>query len=324
MHKFYCLIIMYDFNNYICRITLITKTNRHYKTPFMKRITFVPNLLAIVLFSGIGMVSCQKSFDVKDPQASRAVSIDDAASFSAKQNIINITDMEQTVLALHPELSSEVVLGGSCPPVKTYDPAPDVYPHTLTIDWGTGCTNPDGITRSGKIINYYSGDMADTGSFVLTTYDNYFINGVKIEGQSKLSHNIRKGNIDLQNKYMIRDFDRKVTQPNGDYTIYGGTRSIQKLDTDPEFPGFPDGWFRVKGFITGTEMKGGETYNWTATIEEPLVYQYCDYIVFGTMNVNFSNKDKWFVSYGERRECDDQAFITINGVTTPVTLPLDF
>ena len=279
----------------------------------MKINSIFPKLLAAGLISGVVFAACQKSSEIKPEQAKEQITVTHAADFAATQNLVNVADMERYVMVLHPELIDEVALSGSCPPPKTYDPAPDVYPHTLTIDWGTGCTNPDGITRSGKIINLYTGDMALTGSSVTTTYDNYTINGVKIEGTSKLSHNTRRGIPELQNKYRISDFNRKVTQPNGDYIIYGGVRTIQKLDTDPEFPGFPDGWFRVKGSITGDELKAGQSYHWEATIDVPLIYQYCDYIVYGTMTVVFTNQDPWSVNYGSGRVCDDEAQVTISG-----------
>jgi hypothetical protein len=66
----------------------------------------------------------------------------------------------------------------------TYTPSKDVYPHTKTIDFGAGFTNPKGVTKSGKvIITYYDNATDPEGKYTLTTYDNYYIDGIHIEGQ---------------------------------------------------------------------------------------------------------------------------------------------
>lgn len=139
----------------------------------------------------------------------------------------------------------------------------------------------------------------------------------------KIAHNPRTSG-DPENEYRITLLKRKITQPNGDYTIYGGERRIVKKDDSPEYPGFPDGYFRVTGNITGNEMRNGVAFQWNAFIINPLIYKYCDFIVYGDLYVDFTNQSAWEVNYGMTRTCDDQAELTINGTTTTVTLPLEF
>src|SRR5688500_5478315 len=53
----------------------------------------------------------------------------------------------------------------------------------LTIDFGTsGCQDLKGNIRTGKLIFTYHGKKFEPVSTVITTTENYFINGVKIEG----------------------------------------------------------------------------------------------------------------------------------------------
>ncbi len=238
---------------------------------------------------------------------------------------MNVVDAQQFALDVYPNSAEAAqILAGSCPPITTYVPDANTYPHTKTIDYGTGCTNAGGITRSGKTITYVSDDMANVGAQTITTYDNFFFNGVHMEGAAKIDHNLRKTGPP-QNVYRLTQRDRKLTQPNGDYIIYSGSKRLEKLDANPVFPGFPNGWFTATGTIIGDELKGGVSYQWTATIADanPLVYKFCDFIVKGILNITFDNGDPaWSIDYGRVTDCDNLAQLTISGVTSTVTLPL--
>jgi hypothetical protein len=56
------------------------------------------------------------------------------------------------------------------------------FPKTVTIDYGTGCVDANGRTKKGKIIINVSGDMRVAGSKRTLTFDNFYINEIKIEG----------------------------------------------------------------------------------------------------------------------------------------------
>jgi hypothetical protein len=65
----------------------------------------------------------------------------------------------------------------------------NTFPKTVTIDYGTGCTDTNGLTKKGKIIINVSGDMRVAGNTRTVTFENFFINDVKIEG-SRNAENI--------------------------------------------------------------------------------------------------------------------------------------
>ncbi len=59
----------------------------------------------------------------------------------------------------------------------------------LTVDFGvTGCTDLRGNIRTGKLIFTYSGWRFQPGSTVITTTDNYTINGIRLEGTRTLTN----------------------------------------------------------------------------------------------------------------------------------------
>src|SRR5215471_15039231 len=171
---------------------------------------------SVVLASGLILVACQKNLDSKSAQSPRSTDLQHVTDIAALQSIITQEDATQFALALSPSSTiSQSILAGSCPPITT-DAHPGIYPDTITVDWGTGCSS-GGITRSGKTIRVYTGDMANTGSEVTTSYDNFFFNGYKFEGKVKMAHNLRT--INPQNQYRLTYLDRKIIQPSGDYVI---------------------------------------------------------------------------------------------------------
>jgi hypothetical protein len=288
----------------------------------MKMKSFVAGITPVVLMTSVLFVSCQKNLNSKSQQAT-ITDEQKATHVAALTNLVDVADIQTVAFATDP-VAAQVLsqLSGSCPPITT-DAHPGVYPDTITVDWGTGCTSGD-ITRSGKTITVFSGDMSQTGSQARITYDNFFVNGVQFEGMMKIDHNTR--NQDPQNVYRLTQKDRKLTQPNGDYVIYNGERRLVKRDTSSEYPGFPWGYFKLTGSVTGDELKGSDSYQWTDSIDlaNPVIYDFCDFIVKGHLHIDFNNNQpSWDVDYGSKGDCDDQATLTSDGNTTTVTLPLE-
>jgi len=140
-----------------------------------------------------------------------------------------------------------------------------------------------------------------------------------------ITHN--DSNIDGNAVYRLRQVNRKVIQPNGDYIIYNSSRRVIKfVPNDIHFPDEPNpsGWYRVTGTQTGDEMKGGVSYQWTSTIDTPLIYKFCPCVTKGRMTVVFTNHSNWEIDVGRIFICDNLAEVTQDGVTTTVTLPLNY
>src|SRR5205809_4009115 len=70
----------------------------------------------------------------------------------------------------------------------TYTPSKDVYPYTKTIDYGLGFTDAKGVTRSGKlIITYYDPTKDFFGKYSVTTYDNFYVDRIHVEGTAQIN-----------------------------------------------------------------------------------------------------------------------------------------
>jgi len=192
---------------------------------------------------------------------------------------------------------------------------PGVFPKTITIDFGTGCTGPDGRTRRGKIITVYTGRLIVSGSEATTTFNGYYVDSVHVEGIHRVKNNSTAS---------VRIFTRtvvggKLTKPSGNYIHWNATHTNAQtagLGT----PNFPlDDEFDITGFAEGQNKRGIHLLNWSRLIVNPLHKKFtCRWFGRGTVRTT-RNTHTALLDYGTGG-CDNQATITIGGVVRTITL----
>jgi hypothetical protein len=197
-------------------------------------------------------------------------------------------------------------------PVITVDTV--AKPHVMTIDFGTSCTGKDGKIRSGKII-VSSTSFKVFPSVRQKTFDNFVVDGKKIEGTVKQSvqkdltnisrtatikEDIRIINIDKNDTLsritdMTRQYKRNVlTDKTDDQTLTWGSVVVSRSN--------------------GTIM--------TKTIAEttPLLFQgSCRHIVSGIASFENSKGRTWSIDYGDG-SCDNKATLTVNGKSRQINI----
>lgn len=82
-------------------------------------------------------------------------------------------------------LKGDIFTLGSCPAVSINFMTP---PFSIKLDWGTGCVNGDGITRSGTIILSLSGLMNEKNNVATMKIENYIVDGKKISSITKITY----------------------------------------------------------------------------------------------------------------------------------------
>lgn len=292
----------------------------------MRTKTLLISGTSALLIAGTILVSCQKSDDLKSTTSNQA-SERASSNVAFLENLITKDDADQTEIALALVSNPTVQIASlNCQPTTTYDNPPGVYPRTVTVDFGAvNCYQPKtGLTRRGKTVTTYFGDMADTAStsYYIQTYDNYYVNDVQIEGSVKVAHNSR--NKDPQNVYRYTYNNRKATQVNGDYIIMNGAKRLVKQVDNGEYPGpIRFGSFRITGIVNGDVLEAGVPYQYRDSIDEanPLIYDNCEFAIKGNLIIDFTNHSSWFINYGNVLTCDDQAELTVDGNTQTITLP---
>ena len=187
---------------------------------------------------------------------------------------------------------------------------------TITIDFGTGCKDNHGKTRSGMIIINYSGKRFMPGSLITTTFKDYYRNGVKIEGTHSFA-NITPTLLDYP-KFQIIIAGGKLTFPDGRIATreQNMTREWQR-GANP----LQDKWV-VDGKASGSN-KNGKSF--TMEITKSLIYSMaCRFSnkvfipVEGIKHLVCESKDI-IIDYGDGT-CDNKVTITVNGNKTETTI----
>jgi hypothetical protein len=112
---------------------------------------------------------------------------DDAFADALFDDVDNFVAFELVALDDNGYSTSQLKSTGEeiCYTVTVDHPDLTTFPKVITIDFGAGCSivfNGDTITREGQIIITITNRWFITGAEHSITFNNFFINGVKIEG----------------------------------------------------------------------------------------------------------------------------------------------
>ncbi len=183
----------------------------------------------------------------------------------------------------------------------------DTENNQVTVDYGEeGCTGPWGVTRQGKVIITYSGRWYEEGATRITTFDNFFVDGVQVEGTRTVT-NTSDFNTSPNPVFNVTMEDGRLTFPDG---------TIMTRDAS-----FTRTWFRApnpandrvlrEGSANGVTRRGD---NYSVTIEEPNEYKRCRAIPLdGTKRIVVGEREA-LLDYGDGA-CDNFVDITFNGET---------
>lgn len=132
----------------------------------------------------------------------------------------------------------------------------------ITVDFGAGCTSPNGVTRKGKVILAYTGtNFLFPGTSIVTTFDGYEVNGLKIKG----TRTITNAGIDLINSKVtlnVKIENGVVTWPDNSTVTYSSNQIRQVT--------LGSAGYEVSA--TGTASgKSREGFDYTAAVTTPLI-----------------------------------------------------
>lgn len=212
------------------------------------------------------------------------------------------------------ELKSAAILADSCPVVTVDNLADGVWPKTITINYGTGCTGFNGSTRSGKIIIVVSARRNILNASRTVTFDNYYFNGIKVEG-TKVLKNL--GPNASQNIVI------SATLTAGKLTLPGG-KTIERAFTHERewIGGFAtkyiwDDECKITGTATGKNIDG---VSYTNTIQTALHWKRtCEFLVSGVIRFERSGVEPVELDYGTG-ECDALATLKRGDQTKEIVL----
>jgi len=188
------------------------------------------------------------------------------------------------------------------------------WPRTVTIDYGDGCTGPNGRVRKGKIIVVVNQAYKNEEHYRITTFDNFYIDDFKVEGTKTISNEGK--NIDGNYVFSVTLEDGKVIKPNGDTISRSINHEREWLSGSNTRFRWDDQYF-VTGYATGVNHNH---LAYTRTIVNPLYITLdCRWIRSGTVEINVEGKEPIILDYGEGA-CDRLATVTAGEETKTIRL----
>lgn len=202
--------------------------------------------------------------------------------------------------------------------------APAPFPRKVIIDFGTGCLGRDGRMRSGKIVTVYTGPLLIPGSMATTEFVNHKVDSVSVEGMHRIKNTTGSTPGSNFREFTIEAINMKLTKPNGNYSKWSGIRKRTQVEGNGT-PIHVDDMFKIEGHSHGQVKHGNLIFNWRSEITEPLYRKFiCRWVQKGivkTWRETLPSGSPWIaiLNYGNGT-CDNQATLTINGVTQQITL----
>jgi hypothetical protein len=292
----------------------------------MKSVFGRASKIALVLVSLLFLHSCDQdkidlsTDDTKNIQNESAMD----ALFSDSEDLTSVTVSADNALAGGRQMESGRLISVNDPRLACAtimlvpDPATtfQVPKGVLTIDFGTGCNDGNGVTRKGKILIAYNGRRFMPGSSVVTTLDQYQINGVILQGVRSITNGATSSEADPV--YTTTMTGGKITWPDGTSASRAETTTREwKLGAAPV-----DNLWIVNGSATGTNRSG---LDFSMHITNQLIYKRsCELnnnifiAVQGTKDLIVNNKNI-SVDYGQGT-CDNTVDVTIKSRSKSIQL----
>ncbi len=226
----------------------------------------------------------------------------DANLFEAPTQTVNSQSFNQE-FAANADSSCRVV---------TITPTGNVFPKTMTIDFGSGC-GAAGNVRKGKIVSVISGPMRKSGTVIETRFVDFYVNNNKITGTKRIVINGLNENLNLN---FTVNINQTVTSATGASRNYNSVYLIewrQGILT----PSKADDVYAIRGTESGRDSQGR---NFSSTTLSPLIKKMnCDFIVAGKNQINVTGRPQFILDYGDG-QCDNKATVTANGQTKEIVL----
>lgn len=233
---------------------------------------------------------------------------------------INFTDAQQiadeavagNTLTSFRETGASVVLS-ACASI-THDTL--TSPKRITVNFGTAnCLCTDGKMRRGKVIVSYTGFYKAPGSVITITFENYFVNDNQVTGTKTITNNGRNAANRLN--WTIQVNGSVIKTNNGGTITWVSTRNREMIAGDGT-PVWADDTYLITGNGTLTSSQGQScTFNITTALRKEVG---CKNMVSGVVDITPSGRLTRTLNFGTGA-CDNQATVTIAGVSFPITLP---
>lgn len=220
-------------------------------------------------------------------------------------------------IALHGAEEANGLIGGQhsaeerCSAITIFPSDLSTFPKTVTIDYGSGCTDNDGKFKTGKVVITLD-KIWETNTQVSIQYDSYTEDGNALSGTFALKNQSTAS----AGIYVVTAADIKAADTQG-YTLdYDGIQTFTQTAGFGTWWDWADNVYEITGNIQ-SKLTNGEIVNWT--INNGLTKaNNCLWISEGAGLLDINGLEVG-VDYGGG-SCDNKATLLINGQTYNITL----
>lgn len=177
----------------------------------------------------------------------------------------------------------------------------------IKIDFGAGCTSPNGVIRKGIVNILLTDSVRKPGSTATITFDNYYVNAFKKEGTITRTNTTAAGSNTRSHNRTVTN--GKITGPNGKYWLHSSNIDITQTAGVNTPCDITDDVYTLAGTRTATNAAGKSR---TSTTQTPLQKKTnCSNIDMGILKVEGPNHYA-IIDFGDGA-CNNLASISIDG-----------
>ena len=191
----------------------------------------------------------------------------------------------------------------------------EFWPRSWTFSYtNEDCVDCFGNTKLGSVHVLLTDFWKKEGSSRTITFEDFSINGNKREGIRTI---LNTGFNDLQNLTFERSFlDASYSRADTATMSWESNRNVEMIAGYETFVAADDEYM-VSGGASGINFEGK---SFTVSITDQLYYKKCVlYPVSGSITIEVEGESSIDINYGNG-ECDKVADMTVDGVTTEITL----
>lgn len=239
----------------------------------MKNFRKLASLLVVsaLFFSCRNEISDKTAVDDAQIQAEATTTLVDNTDLEIAQGMVD----EAEVTARKPFVSPF-----ACAKI-TGDINTTTFPKTITVDFGTGCTDPKGVVRSGKLIYTITEKPRVAGSKLTVERSNYMVNGNKVEGTIIFANITGTDKVPTWSKAVAGG---KITYTDGSVYTFDSQRKM-RLVAGLDTPKCSDDTVEIfEGYKNITKTNGDVLrFAISSSLIKPRT---CEYITKGTISIS--------------------------------------
>ncbi|MFT4023841.1 MAG: hypothetical protein QM664_08685, partial [Flavihumibacter sp.] len=167
-----------------------------------------------------------------------------------------------------------------------------------------------------NINTIYSKPLWRPGATATSTFDNYYVNGMKIEGTHTLTNNSNM----VQLIFTSAVANGKLTGNDETFIQWSGTRVFTQKEGWSTLLDPSDDLYAMVSQGSGSVTKNDNTYTWNGYTIEPLEQRpACQWVSKGIQGIEGTSGAQGTIDFGNG-DCDNKAVLLVNGVSGEITL----